>query len=441
VARAVAASAAVAEVLVARGALAETGALFRRQLAGSACLMADERGWAAAGREAEAVLAAAGIATRRHVIAADPRPKPTLDLAKALHAVLRPGETPVAIGSGVINDVVKHAAFAAGMPYLCVATAASMDGYASAGAPLSDQGFKKTIACRPARAILADLDVIADAPREMNGWGYGDLCGKLPAGADWMIADALGIEPIDPGVWDMVQGGLPAWLDRPERIAAAEPEAIGGLFRGLILVGLSMERHGSSRPASGADHQIAHLWEMADLHHNAVPVSHGASVAVGCVTTLRLYDWLLERDLSRLDPVGQAGRARSLDRKAADITAAFGAGEVAARALAETRAKHLEGPALADRLRRLALAWPRLRQRLRSHLPRASEMAGRLSAAGAPAEAAAIGVSRDGLRAAILKAGYLRRRYTVLDLLDECGLLAQAAAAALPALAAGPAGE
>ncbi len=48
-----------------------------------------------------------------------------------------------------------------------------------------------------------------------------------------------------------------------------------------------MEAHGSSRPASGADHQIAHLWEMDDLHHGGERVSHGACVAVGTMTALR----------------------------------------------------------------------------------------------------------------------------------------------------------
>ena len=146
--QAVSRSANVAEVRIGRGVLAEAAALYARHFTGPACLMADERGWNAAGPQVEAALTAAGIACRRHIIPARPRPKPTVDLADSFRAVLRPGETPVAIGSGVMNDVVKHAAFTAGVPYLCVATAASMDGYTSAGAPLSDKGFKITIPCR-----------------------------------------------------------------------------------------------------------------------------------------------------------------------------------------------------------------------------------------------------------------------------------------------------
>lgn len=432
---AVARSANVAEVLIGRGVLAEAGALYARHFAGPVVLMADDRGWGAAGAAVEAALTAAGIASRRHVIPATPRPKPTVDLAESLRAVLKPGETPIAVGSGVMNDVVKHAAYTTGISYMCVATAASMDGYTSAGAPLSENGFKKTIPCRPAKVLLADLDVIAAAPPEMTGWGYGDLAGKVPAGGDWIIADALGVEPIDDVAWPMVQGGLDGWLSQPDRIAAGDRDAVEGLFLGLTLVGLAMEAHGSSRPASGADHQIAHLWEMDDLHHGGERVSHGACVAVGTMAALRMYDWLLERDLTTLDPARRAAEAPSFSARQADIRDRFGPGEIAERAIIETRAKHVEGAALQARLIRLRAAWPDLAARLRARLWTADRMARHLARAGAPVQAAEIGVDPDYLYRTILKARFLRSRYTVLDLLDEVGLLDQAAVAALPGAA------
>jgi glycerol-1-phosphate dehydrogenase [NAD(P)+] len=429
---AVARSAQVAEVVIGRGVLAEAGALYARHFHGPAVLMADDRGWGAAGGGVEAAFAARGIPTRRHVIAAIPRPKPTVELAETLRAALRPGETPVAVGSGVMNDVVKHAAFSAGIPYMCVATAASMDGYTSAGAPLSERGFKKTIPCRPAKVLLADLDVIAAAPPEMTGWGYGDLAGKVPAGGDWIIADALGIEPIDDVAWPMVQDGLEGWLSQPDRIAAGDRAAVEGLFLGLTLVGLAMEAHGSSRPASGADHQIAHLWEMDDLRHGGERVSHGACVAVGAMAALRMFDWLLTRDLAAFDPARRAAEAPTLAAKEAEIRARFGPGEIAERAIVETRAKHVEGAALQARLTRLVAVWRDLQARLRARLWPAARMADHLARAGAPVEAADIGVDTAYLHRTILKARFLRSRYTVLDLLDEVGLLDQAALAALP---------
>lgn len=434
IAAAVAASASVAEVLVARGAVGHAGEVFRRQFGeGPALIFADDNTWAAAGVAVEAALHAAGVAVLRHILPGCPRPKPVVELAEELRTVLaRTQAVAVAVGSGVINDLVKYAAFQVDRPYLCVATAASMDGYTSAGAPLADRGFKKTIQCRPARAILGDLDVIAAAPPAMTGWGYGDLAGKVPAGGDWIIADALGIEAIDDVAWPMVQADLRSWLAHPARIAQGDRGAIEGLFSGLTLVGLAMEAHGSSRPASGADHQIAHLWEMKDLQHQGERVSHGACVGVGCTATLRLYDWLLTQDLSRIDPDRVAAQARTLAAKGAVIAATFGPGEIGARALDETAAKHVDGAALRSRLALLARVWPDLRARLMRQLMTARDMRAALHAAGAPADEAEIGVTRDALRASVMAARFLRSRYTLLDLLDETGLLAGAVDAALP---------
>lgn len=434
IAAAVAKSANVAEVLIGPGVLSQVAALYLRQFGpGPACLIADENTWKAAGQTVADRLEQAGIVLRCHILPANPRPKPTVDLADQLFDILAvDAAIPIAVGSGVINDVVKYAAFRLDRPYLCVGTAASMDGYTSAGAPLSDHGFKKTIQCRPARVVLGDLDVICAAPAAMTGWGYGDLAGKIPAGGDWIIADALGIEAIDTVAWPMVQQDLRVWLSQPEAIAAGDREAMVGLFAGLNLVGLAMELHGSSRPASGADHQIAHLWEMDDLIWHGERVSHGACVAVGCVMALALFEWLLAQDLTALDIDRLVAAAPGIDDKIAAMNAAFGPGEIAERAEIETRAKHLEPEALRARLTRLQQVWPQLRDRLSRHLISADAMRAALYAAGAPADAADIGVDRDYLRRTTLNARFLRSRYTVLDLLDETGLLAAAVEASLP---------
>ena len=158
-----------------------------------------------------------------------PRVKPSAETARALGGADQSGAAlPVAVGSGVINDLVKYAAELAGMPYVCVPTAASMDGYAASGAALRDDGFKRTFACAAPVAIVADLDVIATAPAAMAGWGYGDLVGKLVAGADWIMADALGVEALNPGPFAMVQNNLIAWLaSRPACGAASAAPSTG----------------------------------------------------------------------------------------------------------------------------------------------------------------------------------------------------------------------
>lgn len=426
---AVANSLEVAEILLRQGALGEAGALFNRHFAGKpACIIADENTWKAAGAAVERALHSQGIRVRSHVLPASPKPKPSVELANDLaHNLKADDAIAVAVGSGVINDLVKYAAFSLGRAYLCVATAVSMDGYTSAGAPLSVRGFKKTLQCKPPVAVIADLDVLSHAPAAMTGWGYSDLAGKVAAGADWLLADALGIEAVDGECWGMVQDDLRHRLADPVSVKRGDVNALSGLFCGLAMVGFAMERHGSSRPASGADHQIAHLWEMEGLTHAQEPVSHGACVAIGTVSVVALYDFLLRSDILRLDVEAAVTAAPSFDAKIAVIRESLGAGELGERAIEESRAKHVEAEVLRQRLVRLLHVWPTVSNRLRQQLPALDELRGWLAAAGAPSRARDISVSRQHLHASILNARFLRSRYTVLDTLEETGLLAPAA--------------
>ncbi|MFK7963789.1 MAG: sn-glycerol-1-phosphate dehydrogenase [Burkholderiaceae bacterium] len=433
IAHAVAQSETISEISIGKDAIAAAGALFVRHFDSKrAYLVADENTWRAAGESLEAALISKGIACTRYILPGTPKLKPTVSLGQQIIDKLQADDAvPVAIGSGVINDLVKFAAFELGRPYFCVATAASMDGYASAGSPLSDAGFKKTIQCRPARVILADLNVMCHAPKAMTGWGYGDLAGKVPAGADWIVADALGIEAVDDVAWPMVQNRLREWLGAPNEIQQGRPAAIAGLFEGLTLVGLAMERHGSSRPASGADHQIAHLWEMEDLQLDGEPVSHGACVAIGCVAVLDLYAWLLEQDLAQIDVDYLVTHAASMRDKQQLIEQAFGDGEIARRSLAETAAKHVTPERLHKRLKLLQHVWPNLRERLKAQLLPPSTAREMLEDVGAPFHSQSIGIDHQRLQQSVANARFLRSRYTVLDLLDETGLLAAAISAGI----------
>src|SRR5437763_6426294 len=241
--RAVAAASTTRDVTIAAGGLAALPAVLRRSVpAGAYVVVADTNTWAAAGRQATELLASAGVTLAEPIVlSGQPRVKPAAETARTLAAQLRERQVlPLAIGSGVINDLVKHAAELAHTPYVSLPTAASMDGYAASGAALRDGGFKRTLACAAPVAIVADLDVIARAPAAMAAWGYGDLVGKLVAGADWIVADALGEEPLDAGPFAMVQDNLGAWLGDPAGVRRHDAAALDGLMRGLVMAGLAM---------------------------------------------------------------------------------------------------------------------------------------------------------------------------------------------------------
>src|SRR5512145_2578071 len=185
---------------------------------------------------------------------------------------------PVAVGSGTLNDITKLAAHHCGKPYMVVATAASMDGYTAFGAPITRDGFKQTFSCPAPRVVVADLDILVHAPLQMTAAGYADLLGKVTAGGDWLISDALAIEPLDPQAWSLVQDSLASWTASPRLLQSGDRQAIEHLIEGLIVVGVAMQIHRSSRPAAGCEHQFSHLWEMQEQTHGVV--SHGFKVGV-----------------------------------------------------------------------------------------------------------------------------------------------------------------
>jgi glycerol-1-phosphate dehydrogenase [NAD(P)+] len=394
-------------------------------------IVADANTMAAAGQRALAVLTAARFDVEAPIVLDEsPRVKPRAEVAHRIGDRLREGSfLPLAVGSGVVNDVTKYAARIAGTPYVCVATAASMDGYAASGAALLDDGFKRTLDCAPPVAIVADPNVIANAPPRMASWGYGDLSGKLVAGLDWILADALGEDPIAAEPFGLVQNHLARWLAAYADIAQGRQEALRDLMIGLLVSGFAMQAHGNSRPASGSDHQFAHLWEMEQLAVDGEPVAHGACVGLGAIAMLAMYEWFVAHDVA---PQAIAGHHRTdLDASAVDmeIDAAFAHECVRDNARREMHAKRAASVRRSSRMQRLRDEWPALRDRLSSAAMSAAELQHRLSACGAPAHPADLGLSLRALARDYRRVRLIRRRYTLLDCLDDLGWLDRAIAA------------
>lgn len=387
-----------------------------------AIIIADKNTYEAAGRDVEASFVREKRALKKPFIFG-PHIYANIECVKELEAALRIHDAiPVAVGSGTINDLTKLAAHRTNRPYLVVGTAASMDGYSAYGASITVAGSKDTIECPAPLAVLADLDVIALAPREMNAWGYGDLMAKVVAGADWILADAVGVEPINPPVWETVQGLLRSWVGYPDAIAASDPSSLKHLVYGLVMSGFAMQAFLNSRPASGAEHQFAHLWDMQ--HHTfqgRVP-SHGFKVGIGVLASLALHEDLLSRDLHKFnieDAVSAWSSMNELEQRANKL---FGAGALEKRAIEETRAKYVTKEALRVQLTRLKENWTELRLKLIEQLIPFTEVRDMLRRAGCPSEPLQIGISRARLRLSYLQCCYMRRRFTVLDVLQRMGV-------------------
>lgn len=329
---------------------------------------------------------------------------------------------PIAVGAGSINDLVKLAAHQCGRPYLTVATAASMDGYTAYGASITYRGSKQTFDCPAPRGVVADLDILAAAPPEMNASGYADLVAKCPAGADWILADFLGEEPIDQYIWDAVQSKLRFWMDDPDGVRTGNFETIRRLTTALMMSGFAMQSALSSRPASGAEHQFSHLWDMEHHTHNGYAPSHGFKVGIGSLASIAFYEAFARQPIDDLDIDAAVDRWPDAMANDAEIATLFAHDELLQKAREESTIKLVSRDAVRSQLMTLKAGWPELSRRLAAQLIPHNEFRDMLRAAGAPYACEAIGISRDRLRRSYRQAYHIRRRFTILDVVRRAGL-------------------
>jgi glycerol-1-phosphate dehydrogenase [NAD(P)+] len=416
-------------VVIGTGVLSSADVIFGQSFGDQAAVViADENTWRAAGKQVQQHLEAAGRTTVEPYLF----PPNTFvyaeyrNIEKLREGLRAHGAMPVAVGSGSLNDIVKRAAYELERPYMTVATAASMDGYTAFGAAITKEGYKQTMTCPAPRLVVADLDVLTTAPADWTASGYADLLGKVTAGADWLLADALEVEKINPKVWSLVQGPLREAIGRPAELAAGDREAMDGLIEGLIMSGLAMQAHASSRPASGAEHQFSHLWEMEGLGHDRQPpLSHGFKVGLGSIAIAALYERILERDLTALDIEALRSAWRTPDEVEEAVEAAHTTPGLDEAAVKETLAKYIDADQLSQRLALLRERWPALRERLKEQLIPAAQLRDMLHAAGCPTSPAEIGLRRSAFKETYYRAQMIRRRYTILDLATETDLLGE----------------
>lgn len=199
----------------------------------------------------------------------------------------------VGIGAGVIQDLCKYVSFENKLPYMIVATAPSMDGYASDGAAMIIGGMKVTYKAGLPRAIIADTEVLANAPINMIQAGYGDIIGKFSALNDWKLSRCVNNEYFCEYIYNSTYEQIRRTLDLAQGILERDEESIKTLMEALVIIGIMMRFAGSSRPASGSEHHLSHFFEIVGILTKTPYFSHGIDVAYSTVVTARLREVLL----------------------------------------------------------------------------------------------------------------------------------------------------
>ncbi len=379
------------DIYIGRGVVSRTGEMFKKLFPEKkAVIVADENTWRVAGAQVEQSLREAGVEQHAPHIFRDPELYAHWRYVEQLEEVLSATDAiAVAVGSGVINDLTKLVSHRCSRHYMCVGTAVSMDGYTAYGASITLDGNKQTFDCPAPYGFIFDPTIAAEAPKELAASGYADLIAKIPAGADWMISDAIGSEAIDPFSWDLVQNGLRESLSAPDAVFAGDVDMTEALGEGLIMSGFAMQAMQSSRPASGAEHQFSHCWDMENLCFEGKHVSHGFKVGIGTLISTAAIELLLKEPLEELDIDRAVANWKPWDDVEQDILRIFaGKPGHTARAIKETRDKYVDSEGLRRQLTLLKDKWPQLRERIRRQIIPFEEVYADLKAVGAPYEPA-----------------------------------------------------
>ena len=282
-------------IRVGSGVIQELPGILRDLGASHIFLVADNYTYEAAGRQVEQLLDQAGLAYHKRVFQTETPLVPNeYALGSVLAAMTSQDDMLLAVGSGTLNDVTKYVSARTGVPYVIAATAPSMDGYASTVAPTILDGFKTTLPAVYPAAIVADVDILKDAPMPMLTAGFGDIIGKFTSLADWRLSHQLNGEYYCPEVAGVIEAAVETCAANAKALAQREPQAIQAVTEALILSGLAMGMVGVSRPASGAEHQMAHYWEMDALRRGEEHPLHGNAVGVGTVLAASLYEMAAE---------------------------------------------------------------------------------------------------------------------------------------------------
>jgi glycerol-1-phosphate dehydrogenase [NAD(P)+] len=378
-------------------------------------VVADERTRAALGARVERALDGPG---RVVSVVLDGVPHADAATAQSVRRACAAADALVAVGSGTINDLCKHAAAADRKPYVVFATAPSMNGYTSVNAAITVDGHKLTLPASAPVAVFVDLEVLAAAPVRMIRAGLGDSLCRPTAQADWLLSHrALGT-PYRQAPFALLAADEALLLDAPEALVAGDLAAMRALARTLLLSGLGMTICGGSFPASQGEHLVSHYLDMFAPRERA-HVLHGEQVGVATLTMARLQEEIL---------AGEAPRLRAPAVSAEVLAGRFGAA-IGASCWAQFAKKPITVEALATVERRLRESWDDTVRALRAVALPAARIESVLRRAGCPVAPEDIDVAPALYAQALRNARFLRDRYTFLDLAADAGRLAADGAA------------
>ena len=411
------------DIYIGEGLLPRIPDYIRRRGLGAHCvLVADDTTYRVAGAEVEKALLEAGFTVVPCVIHREGDMLPDdLSCGEVLLSITRETEFLIAVGSGTVTDTTRINAERTGLPFVSVGTAPSMDGYASAVAPLLHRGLKIQRPAKCPEIIVCDLDVLATAPLPMIASGVGDVLGKYIAKADWQLGQIINGEPCCPVCLEMITNAVNALVDHVDEIARKTRKGMRILIEALLLSGVTIMIIDNTRAVASIEHNIAQYWEMILVQQGVEPPMHGASVGVATLLVWPMFERFAREDLSRLDLDAIRKGRISREKRERWMRHAYGE-EGGEQIMRENPGDFLTWEEQERRIRTAQTRFEEIRAVIAAMPPleKIREVMMTLHSEMTPEEEH---IPDDLLRRSMHCGKDYRTRYTLFKLLDECGLL------------------
>lgn len=223
----------------------------------------------------------------------------TMDDVRMVEGFIKKGvDGVIAVGSGSVHDSCRLACANLNIPLCLFATAPSMDGFASYGAPIVDGNFKITYPAKSPEVIIADTKILAKAPAHLKSAGFGDMVSKYIAIIDWKVSHLISGESFCEKVCDLTRFATDEIMKMADGVTKEDEKTAGVIFETLLLTGIAMSFTKTSRPASGTEHIQAHYWECMELLQGKEITFHGVDVGISTLVIMKYY-----QELSKLKKV------------------------------------------------------------------------------------------------------------------------------------------
>ena len=384
-------------------------------------ILADKNTYAVAGERAESLLLSNGITVSKCVFTEDTVTPDEHFLGAAVMRFDPSADLVIGVGSGVINDLGKIVAKVSGKPYFIVATAPSMDGYASALSSMERDGLKCSISSKCPDAVIGDTDIMKDAPIHMLRAGLGDMIAKYISICEWRIAELICGEYYCEHIASTVRSALKKCVDNAGGLLRRDPEAVRAVFEGLVLGGISMNYATISRPASGMEHYISHVWDMRGLEFGTPVDLHGIQCAIGALTVARKYAYLKANVTPDKEKALAHANAFDYSEYADRLRALIGKGAEAMIALEAKEGKY-DTVAHAARLDKIIGNWDAILDIVNAEVPAPEYIEELLRTIGAPISPEDIGINSEIMPTVLRATGDIRDKYVLSRLAWDLGI-------------------